>query len=197
MQTERLAQQLTFISEVDRLKSILRKTVLMDSSRQENSAEHSWHIALMALLLAEHADRGSLDLFKVVRMLLIHDIVEVDAGDTFCYDEQAAAEKEAKERAAAERLFGLLPEDQCGELRELWAEFEARETAEARFANAVDRMQPVLLNLASEGHAWRQHGVEKKQVLERNRIIGEASELLWSHLAEEIDGAAAQGWLRE
>jgi putative hydrolase of HD superfamily len=195
MEKTRIAKQLGFIAEIDRLKTVLRRTILMDSSRLENSAEHSWHIAVMAMLLAEHTDFGSFDVSRVVRMLLVHDVVEVDAGDTFCYDTEAADQKRDKELKAAERLFGLLPDDQSQELRELWDEFEARETPEARFANAVDRMQPVLLNLASEGYAWRNHGVAKNQVLERNSIIGDASASLWAYFKQEIEKAAEKGWL--
>ena len=173
MSQSRLEQQLNFISEIDKLKTVLRQTTLLDDSRRENSAEHSWHVALMAFVLAEHADVDGLDIFRIVRMLLIHDIVEVDAGDTFCYDLDGMAEKAKKERQAAERIFGLLPADQADELRGLWQEFEARETPEARFANALDRLQPVMHNLQTGGNAWRRHGITREQVLERNAVIGE------------------------
>jgi putative hydrolase of HD superfamily len=196
MTTTRLEQQLRFIAEVDRLKGVLRQTTLLDGSRRENSAEHSWHIAIMAIILAEHADDHGLDLSRVVRMLLIHDIVEVDAGDTFCYDTEGMGDKLARERRAADRIFGLLPPDLETALHALWDEFEARETPEARFANALDRLQPVLHNLLTEGNAWRRHGIEREQVLERNAVIGEAAAALWEHVRPMIDEAASRGWLR-
>lgn len=196
MGSSRLEKQIDFITEIDRLKTVLRQTTLLDGSRRENSAEHSWHVALMAVVLAEHADYEDLDIFRVVRMLLIHDIVEVDAGDTFCYDLDGMAEKEEKERLAADRIFGLLPADSAEELRSLWNEFEARETPESKFANALDRFQPVMHNLRTEGNAWRWHEVEKEQVLERNAVIGEASSGLWDYVKPMIDAAAKRGWLR-
>ncbi len=197
MSQSRLEQQLNFISEIDKLKSVLRQTTLLDGSRRENSAEHSWHVALMAFVLAEHADVEGLDISRIVRMLIIHDIVEVDAGDTFCYDTEGMAEKERKERQAAERIFGLLPADLADQLRGLWQEFEARETPEAKFANALDRLQPVMHNLQTEGNAWQRHGITREQVLERNAVIGEASCTLWAYVKPLIDEAAERGWLKE
>ncbi len=143
-----LSRQLAFIVELDKLKRILRQTLVMDGSRRENSAEHSWHLAVMAVLLSEHA-REAVDVQRVVKMLLIHDVVEIDAGDTFCYDAAATVGKEERERGAAERLFGLLPEEQAEELHELWEEFEARGTAEAQFANALDRLQGLLQTITT------------------------------------------------
>jgi len=139
----RLAQQLRFVVEIDRLKTVLRQTLLTDASRQENSAEHSWHLALMAALLAEHAG-AEVDVTRTMKMVLVHDVVEIDAGDAFCYDAAANVGKEERERLAAERIFGLLPAEQAAELHALWVEFEAGETAEARFAVALDRLQPLL-----------------------------------------------------
>ncbi len=194
---DRLARQLHFLAEIDRLKTVLRQTILTDGSRRENSAEHSWHIALMAFVLAEHADEEDLDLLRVVKMLLIHDIVEVDAGDTFCYDEVAVLDKQRKERQAADRIFGLLPIDLGDELRNLWDEFEEQATPEARFTAAMDRLQPVLLNLWTQGFAWRKHGIRKEQVISRNRHIGNASGLLWNYVEEQISGATEKGWLRD
>jgi putative hydrolase of HD superfamily len=153
----RLEQQLGFILEVDKLKSVLRQTRLVDGSRRENDAEHSWEVAMMAVVLAEHAG-APIDLARVVRMLLIHDIVEIDAGDTFIYDEGARKTQVEREEQAAERLFGLLPDDQAVELRELWAEFEDLKTAESRFATAMDRLQPLLHNYHSGGAIWSKHG---------------------------------------
>jgi putative hydrolase of HD superfamily len=183
---ERLRQQLDFIVEIDRLKTILRQTVLTDGSRRENTAEHSWHLAVMALLLSEYAE-GEIDLLRAVKMVLVHDIVEIDAGDTFCYDAEANTDKAQREARAADRLFGLLPADQKGELRQLWDEFEARESMEARFANALDRMQPILQNLATGGHSWRVHGIRKEQVIERNHPIAEGSEVLWREILARIE----------
>jgi len=151
--TPRLARQLAFLVELDKLKTVLRRTSLIDRSRAENTAEHSWHIAVAAALLEEHAVGHGVDLLRVVKMLLNHDVVEIDAGDTFCYDAEANRDKLEREERAAERLFGLLPADQGAELRALWEEFEARETAEARYAAALDRIQPVLQNLHTEGHS--------------------------------------------
>lgn len=195
---ERLAQQIDFLVEIDRLKTILRQTLLSDGSRAENSAEHSWHLALFAVVLAEHAnDSDSLELGRVVLMLLVHDIVEIDAGDTFCYDVDANRDKEEREQAAAARLFGKLPPDQGSRLRQLWEEFEARETPEARFANAVDRLQPMLHNVLTRGHSWRLHGVGKEQVLERNRPVGDGSSELWEFAERFLDQAEDSGWFEE
>jgi 5'-deoxynucleotidase YfbR-like HD superfamily hydrolase len=191
---ERLARQIDFIVEIDKLKTVLRRTTLIDRSRQENSAEHSWHIALMAVLLGEHA-KGDVDLLRVVKMLLVHDLVEIDAGDTFCYDAAANADKEERERRAAERLFALLPADQTAELWALWEEFEARETPEARYATALDRMQPILHNLHTDGVSWRRHGIRKEQVLTRNRPIEDGAPTLWEYVARRVEEAAASGML--
>ena len=190
----RLARQLDFIVEIDRLKGILRRTVLTDRSRLENSAEHSWHIAVMALVLAEHSER-EIDVLKVLKMLLVHDLVEIDAGDTFCYDTQANADKAEREERAAERIFGLLPDDQRTELRSIWEEFEARKTAESRFANALDRLQPMLHNYLTSGHSWREHGIQKPQVIERNQPIEEGSSVLWKVARRFLDDAEVLGFL--
>lgn len=197
MSSQRLQRQLQFILEIDRLKTIQRQTLLTDGSRHENSAEHSWHIALMAVLLSEYSNGDRLDLFRVVKMLLVHDLVEIDAGDTFCYDEAANHDKEERERQAADRLFGLLPRDQGAEMRRLWEEFEARESAEARFANALDRLQPLLHNVHTEGASWRRHGVRSHQVLERNSPVGDGAAVLWEHARRLIDEAVERGFLAE
>jgi putative hydrolase of HD superfamily len=191
-QGNRLAQQLEFIAEVDKLKGILRQTRVMDGSRQENSAEHSWHLAVMAVLLNEHAREG-VDVQRVVKMLLIHDVVEIDAGDTFCYNAAATVGKEERERGAAERLFGLLPEEQSREFRDLWEEFEARGTAEAQFANALDRLQGLLQNYHNGGGTWRLHGITRDQVLNRMRPIENASPVLWGYVLRVIDEVYAGG----
>lgn len=157
MISDRLGRQLDFLCEIDRLKSVVRRTALVDRSRAENSAEHSWHLAVMALVLAEHAPPGT-NIAHVVRLLLLHDVVEIDAGDTFAYDPGGHRDKPARERAAADRLFGLLPADLGLEMRRWWEEFEAGNTAEARFANALDRFAGLLQNWAGgDGGTWRQH----------------------------------------
>jgi putative hydrolase of HD superfamily len=196
MVNSRLVQQIGFIREVDRLKEIFRQTVLINSRRAENDAEHSWHICLMVLVLAEHANSPGLDVLRVLKMLLVHDIVEIDAGDTFAYDPARMADQHAREVKAAERLFGLLPSDQAAEFRALWDEFEARETPEARFAAAVDRFQPMLLNCATEGSAWQRHGVTSDRVIARNRHIADGSAAVWAYAAEMIREAVAHGHLK-
>ncbi|MGE0877382.1 MAG: HD family hydrolase [Acidimicrobiia bacterium] len=176
---ERVEAQLAFLLEADRLKQIERQSSIVGASRRENTAEHSWHLALFALVLAEHAD-SSVDLPKVLAMLVLHDLVEIDAGDTFAYDETGYESKSAREREAADRLFGMLPGDQGKRLRSLWEEFEAGQTADARFANALDRLQSVLLNTENAGESWRRHGISQDRVIARNSAIGSGSELLWS-----------------
>ncbi len=192
---ERLARQIRFIVEVDRLKTVLRRTWLTDGSRQENSAEHSWHVLLAAQLLAEHAPAGT-DVARVTRMLLIHDIVEIDAGDTFAYDQAGLADKAERETTAADRLFGLLPPDQAAEWRDLWDEFESAETVEARFAHAIDRLQPLLLNVHASGGAWRSHGVTREQIIERMRPIERSTPAIWPYIVWTIDEVWARGWIR-
>ena len=178
MNIERLQQQFQFIVEIDKLKTVLRRTHLVNGSRKENTAEHSWHLTVMAVLLAEHANQ-QIDLLRVLKMLIVHDIVEIDADDTFCYDEIAALTKADRENKAADRIFSLLPTDQSSELRDLWEEFEQRTTDEAKFAAALDRLIPLLHNYHSEGRSWREHGVTSTQVMQRNRHIDEGSHLLW------------------
>ena len=191
----RLRQQIQFILEVDKLKKIVRQTPLTDQSRKENDAEHSWHIALMAVLLLEHAQAKNIDILRVVTMLLVHDLVEIDAGDTFCYDKAGNMDKLERETKAADRIFNLLPEDQAAYLRELWDEFEARQTAESRFAAAMDRLQPLLHNYNTEGGTWKEHRIHKKQVIERNHPIAFGSATLWDFAADMIDDAVVKGYL--
>jgi putative hydrolase of HD superfamily len=194
---ERLAKQLDFIVEVDKLKKVYRQNVVIGTQRQENDAEHSWHLALMALLLSEYARDKDLDLFRVVKMVLIHDLVEIDAGDTFCYDEAAHEDKEERELAAAERIFNLLPEDQAQEMWELWREFEEGKTPEARFANSLDRFQPLLLNHHTRAHTWTKPGVTREKVLQRNGLIAENAPALWEYAQKVIDQAWEEGYLRD
>jgi putative hydrolases of HD superfamily len=191
----RLAQQIRFIIEVDKLKEVFRQTLLTQSRRQENDAEHSWHLCLMVIVLAEHANTPHLDVLRVLKMLLIHDIVEIDAGDTFAYDTARMADQHAREARAADRLFGLLPADQTAEFRALWDEFEARTTPEARFAAAVDRFQPMLQNCLTEGAAWRQHGVTSDRVIARNRHIADGAAAVWDYAAQMIADAVNAGHL--
>jgi putative hydrolase of HD superfamily len=183
-----------FAFEIDKLKLILRRTRTSDNSRQENSAEHSWHIALLALTLTEHANEP-VDALRVAKMLLIHDIVEIDAGDTFGYDTAGHADKHDREVRAAERIFGLLPADQAAEFRALWDEFEASETPEAKFALSLDRLQAVMLNLATDGGSWKEHGVTYDHVIARNQAIAGGSKTLWEFAKRRIDEAAAKGHL--
>jgi len=188
----RLEQQINFILEIDQLKSVMRQTVVVDQSKQENTAEHSWHLAVMAMVLAEHANHPP-DILKVLKMVLVHDIVEIDAGDTFGYDDDGHKDKAEREQRAADRLFSLLPNDQARELRALWNEFEARETSDARFALALDRLNPILLNLATNGHSWKQHGITRERVIQRNDLMAEGSQGLWSHVTELLAQAEFDG----
>ncbi len=191
---ERLHKQIQFILEIDRLKTVIRQTLLTDRSRQENSAEHSWHLAIMALLLSEYANQP-VDLPRVVKMVLIHDLVEIDAGDTFIYDDKGHQDKAEREQRAAERLFGLLPDDQAGELKSLWEEFEERQTPDARFASALDRLHPMLHNVQTEGASWRKHGITSDLVLARNRTMAEGSTELWEYAQAMIEEAVRKGYL--
>lgn len=192
MDGDRLERQIAFLLEIDGLKEIVRRTYLLSGSRRENSAEHSWHLAMAALLLAEHAAEP-VNGARVAAMALVHDIVEIDAGDTFVYDTEAAADKAQRERAAAERLFGLLPADQGLLLRELWDEFEARSTPEARFAQALDRLLPVLHNIHTSGRAWRENGITADRVLARNAHIAEGSPVLWDFVRRLVGRAVSRG----
>jgi len=193
----RLEQQLAFIKELDLLKLVQRKSFVSRTRRLETSAEHSWHVAMMAWLLFEHAAPEGARADRVVKMMLVHDIVEIDAGDTLLYAEAEFQEaQKEREHEAAERLFGLLPADQGGELRGLWEEFEARESADAKFAAAIDRLQPLILNFMSEGAAWRRHGVTYADVMEKNRHIAEGSPALWEAARELIETAVKRGYLK-
>ncbi|MEC9405757.1 MAG: HD domain-containing protein [Pseudomonadota bacterium] len=190
-----LDQALAFLVEADRLKSVERQTWLTDGSRQDNSAEHSWHAALTAMVLAPFASEP-VQVDRAIRMLLLHDLVEIDAGDTFLYDAVASADQAQRECAAADRLFGLLPVEQCLADRALWDEFEAGQTPDARFAKAVDRVNPVLLNLVTQGKGWRVHGVRLEQVLARNAGIAGPLPAVWTWLRLRLEQAVEAGWLR-
>lgn len=190
-----LQQRIDFIKAIDALKNVQRKTYLFSETRYENSAEHSWAVATFALTLADYAPSGT-QINRVIHMLLLHDIVEVDAGDTLCYDEVANLGKAAREQAAADRIFGLLPNETAQQFRALWDEFEAGETAEAKFANALDRMIPVLHNLETGGKAWMENGVRFDQVIAKNQKIAKTSQALWDYLFPRLIQAHANGWLK-
>jgi len=192
---ERLSQQIAFIAEIDRLKGVLRQSLIMDGSRRENTAEHSWHIAVFAMLMHETASEPRPDLDRVIRMLLIHDIVEIDAGDTFAYDAAGYEDKEAREQAAAERLFGMLPSDQADEWMRLWREFEAGSTPEARYANAIDRLLPLLHNYYTGGVSWQRYDIVRSQVERRISPVKTASPKLWRFAMQLLDRAVQKGIL--
>jgi len=192
---ERLRRQVEFLVEVDKLKEVFRQTVLVNSRRAENSAEHSWHFALMVVTLAEHSNHRPLDVLRILKMVLIHDLVEIDAGDTFAYDTKLMADQHEREARAADRIFGLRPPDQAADFRALWDEFEAQATPEARFAAACDRFHPMLLNCRTAGHAWRKHGITADRVLARNAHVANGSAAIWAYAVEMIDRAVAQGHL--
>ncbi len=189
-----LAERLRFIFEIDKLKNVLRQTLLTDGSRQENSAEHSWHLAMTALTLAPLADEP-IDLERVMKILLVHDIVEIDAGDVFIYDSEARAEAAVAEQAAADRLFGMLPEPEGGELRAAWDEYEARQTPEAVFAYACDRLQPLMLNLSTGGGSWRRHGIALDQVKQINGAMATGLSRVWVAVEAVLEAAVADGTL--
>ncbi len=195
MANTRLAQQIRFIIEADKLKEIFRQTLVSQSRRPENDAEHSWHLTLLVLILAEHSNVQPLDVPRVLKMLIIHDLVEIDAGDTFAYDTARMADQHEREARAADRIFGLLPTDQGQELRSLWDEFEARTTPEAKFAAAVDRFQPMLLNCITDGAAWQKHGITHDRVLARNQHTAEGSTALWEYATQMIAEAVTKGHL--
>lgn len=191
---QRLQAQLAFILEADQLKQVIRRSYLVDASRLENAAEHSWHLALMALVLHEHANE-QVSLLRVLKMVTVHDLVEIDCGDTYLFDDNAQLGKVEREEQAAARLFGLLPADQAQELYAIWEEFEARETADARFANALDRLIPLLHNYHSGGLSWQEHGIHSQQVRDRLASIDMGSAGLWSYAQSIIEAAVAEGIL--
>ncbi|MEA5093244.1 hypothetical protein SDC9_37712 [bioreactor metagenome] len=196
MQIERLMRQIQFITEIDKMKQIYRKNVVIGTERNENDAEHSWHLAMMAILLSEYAADPEMDLLKVVKMVLIHDLVEIDAGDTFCYDEEGYKDKEEREKKAAKRLFNMLPTDQAQEILSLWREFEDLNTPEARFAACLDRFQPLILNYNTKGHTWQIPGVTKEDVFKRNSLLKENASELWKFAEELIEDSVRKGFLK-
>jgi len=196
MDLERFEKQIDFIVEIDKAKKILRNTILMDASRKENDAEHSWHMAVGAMILSEYANDKDLNMLKVLKMILLHDIVEIDAGDTFVYANVDWEEKAEEEKRAAQRIFGLLPNDQADEYRDIWNEFERRETSEAKFAHAMDRFMPILHNYKTNGLQWKRLGVSKEQVLTRNRKIEDGSSIMWSYIESMVDDAVKKDYLK-
>ncbi|MFH9662851.1 HD family hydrolase [Streptomyces sp. NPDC017248] len=192
---QRLRAQLTFLIEVDQLKTVLRQSPLAAADRRENDAEHSWHLAMMVAVLAEHSDEP-IDVGHTIQLVLVHDLVEIYAGDTPLYDGAAGIGQREREVAAADELFGLLPADQAGRMRALWDEFEERRTPEARFAKAMDRLQPLVLNWMARGGTWRTPGVTADDVRARKAVIGEASSSLWKAGRRLIDEGEARGWSR-
>jgi len=196
-QKDRFRQQIEFILEVDKLKNVLRKTILMDRSRRENSAEHSWHIALSVLILSEYAKDSDVDLFQVMKILLVHDLIEIDAGDTYCYDDQGRKDQTRREKKAADRIFNLLPADQARTLRELWDEFEERKTPESRFANALDRLQPFLHNYFTEGQIWQENSIKSAQVKSRMQPVDDGASILWDYVSSLIADGVKKGYLTE
>jgi putative hydrolase of HD superfamily len=194
MDLNRVDQQIRFILELDKLKSVMRQNYLIQQERHENTAEHCWHLALMALLLAEYAE-SEINLGRLIELLLVHDLVEIYAGDTYCYDEDETQDQEDREAQAAEKLFGLLPIDQSARLHELRNEFEEGRSSEARFATLLDRLLPLLLNYHTQGRSWKEHGITAEQVRERNRLIREGSDQLWSFAQSIIDDSISKGYL--
>lgn len=194
---EKLQKQLSFIVEIDKVKNVMRRTLLIDGSRRENDAEHSWHLAIMALLLTEYADDKNFTLDKVLKMVILHDLVEIYAGDTFAFDVQGNLEKEEKEKKAADKLFGQLPEDQSKQFRKLWEEFDEAKTPDARYAAALDRLQPFIHNLCTDGHTWVQGKVNKEQVYKRSGLSMEVLPALKPWMEEQINEAIKKGWISE
>ena len=192
---DRLKKQVEFMLELDKMKNLYRQTYVLHEDRKENDAEHSWHLAILAMLMAEHANKP-VDAVKIIKMVLIHDVVEIDAGDTYCYDTEGCKTKADREEKAAQRIFGLLPDDQKKEFYDLWREFEDSETDDARFAAVLDRVQPLLLNYTKGGISWKEHGIAKEQVMGRNKeYFGESDEIA-ELIVSVIEYAYDKGWLK-
>lgn len=196
-QKDRFRRQIEFILEVDKLKQVQRRTILMDKSRRENSAEHSWHIALTVMVLSEYARDADIDFLRVMKILLVHDLIEIDAGDTYCHDEKGKKNQAERERLAADRIFNILPPDQAGTFRDLWDEFEDRKTPESRFANALDRVQPLLHNYFTQGQTWLENDIKSDQVKSRMQPVDDGAPVLWNYVSSLIDDAVKKGFLSE
>lgn len=192
---KKLAQQMVFIAEVDKMKNIIRRTLLTDGSRRENDAEHSWHLALMAIVLEEYAAEP-VNLGRVLAMVTVHDLIEIYAGDTFAFDTSANQDKAAREQVAAEKLFALLDEKQGRELRQLWEEFDVINTADSRFATSLDRIQPFMHNVLTEGHTWKLGGVTKEQVYRRMEPVKKGTPALWPWIEEQVANAIEKGYIK-
>lgn len=192
---EKIKKQMSFLIEIDKLKNIFRQSLISDKSRNENDAEHSWHMAMYAIILEEYAPKDT-DILKVIKMTLIHDIIEIYAGDTFLYDEEMTKSKEKREKEAAEMIYSLLPSTQCNEIKSLWEEFEKKQTKEAIFCATLDRIQPIILNYLTEGGTWKKHNVKKQMVLEKGYLIFEkADEKLKQYVLNIIDESVERGYL--
>jgi putative hydrolase of HD superfamily len=196
MNGERIKSQLTFLTEADKMKNVFRRTLITDGSRRENDAEHSWHLALMAMVLKEYALSDDVDIDRVIRMCLVHDLVEIYAGDTFCYDKQGARDKEQREREAADKLFAILPDGQGAEYRTLWEEFDAMETPDAKYAAAADRLQPLLNNYINKGNTWKEGNATSADVYARMAMVKEGMPLLWPVVEYIVEDAIGQGFLQ-
>ncbi len=196
MQTDNLLKQIEFIKEIDKIKYIQRRTSLFNSNRRENDAEHSWHLAMMALVMAEHANEP-IDILKVIKMVLIHDIVEIDSGDIFIYDTEKNHDNTEEELKAANRIFGILPKEQAEELIALWTEFEMGETNEAKFAKSIDRLEPLMQNASNNGGTWQEFDVPYSMVIEKKQGIQDGSRTLWGYAKDLIDDSASKGILRK
>ena len=196
MQAQDLIKQIEFIKEIDKLKYIQRRTRLINSDRTENDAEHSWHLAMMAITLAQHSN-VEIDLLKVVKMVLIHDIVEIDAGDTFIYDTAKNHTNTDEELLAARRIFGILPQDQGEEFIAIWEEFEAGESAEAKFARTMDRLEPLLQNVSNDGGTWKEFNVDYQKVYGKKKVMENGSTTIWSYAEKLIDESVEKGILKK
>ncbi|AUU01994.1 HD domain-containing protein [Morganella morganii] len=188
------SQLITFVMELDKLKSVYRKTRLLNNERQENSAEHSWHFAMTAMTFAPYVEDA--DMLRILKMALLHDVVEIDAGDVLVFDLAAREAIAEKEVAAAKRIFGLLPQPQADEFQALWNEYDAAETREARIANMIDRVMPVLMNLHNNGQSWVENNISLEQVIDRTKFIADVHPAFWTWLRAELDTAKQKGWLR-
>jgi len=196
MISENLLKQIEFIKEIDKIKYIQRRTKLFNSDRNENDAEHSWHLAMMALVLSDYSD-GDIDLLKVIKMVLIHDIVEIDAGDIFIYDQNKNHDNTEEELKAAKRIFGILPEKQAAEFIEIWSEFEAGISNEAKFAKSMDRLEPLLQNTSNKGGTWNEFGVDYQTVLDKKKVIKHGSKELWDYTEKLLDDSVEKGILKK
>lgn len=196
MITEELLKQIEFIKEIDKIKYIQRRTKLFNSDRHENDAEHSWHLAMMAIVLSDYSDE-KIDLLKVLKMVLIHDIVEIDAGDTFIYDQNKSHDNTEEELKSAKRIFGILPENQAKEFIEIWTEFEDGKTSEAKFARSMDRLEPLLQNTSNQGGTWEEFGVKYDKVYQKKKVIKNGSSKLWEYAENLLEASLEKGILKK